>query len=123
MLNAKMLTITVNVNQVRKTPEGDVSVPINMAYNHHHDTAVVGKSTKMIKVDMNDPRAKNSPCVAKLETRAHTGSTYLDVQPREDIRGRNSSCSGLTSARERERLHTLIRNIYAHVGSNTMLSK
>ena len=25
---------------VRRTPAGDVSVPINMAYNHHHDVNI-----------------------------------------------------------------------------------
>jgi len=54
-----MAIVGLEMDQVRRTPEGDVSVPINMAYNHHHDTAVVGKHTRMIEVDMNDPRAKD----------------------------------------------------------------
>jgi hypothetical protein len=28
-------------------PGCDVSVPISMAYNHHHDTAIVGKGSHM----------------------------------------------------------------------------
>jgi hypothetical protein len=41
------------VDQVRKGagPNGeDVSVPINMAYNHHHDAFIVGKGSRMEKV-------------------------------------------------------------------------
>ena len=46
----------LEIDQVRKTPEGDVPVPINVAYNHHHDTAVVGKAARLVKVDRDDPR-------------------------------------------------------------------
>jgi hypothetical protein len=35
--------------QVRKTPQGDVSVPITWAYNHHHDTAVVSANSPNIQ--------------------------------------------------------------------------
>ena len=38
------------MDQVRQTADGDVSVPINMAYNHHHDAYVVGKGSKMERV-------------------------------------------------------------------------
>lgn len=51
-----MAIVGMESDQVRKTPEGDVSVPINMAYNHHHDTAVVGKGTKLVEMEMEDPR-------------------------------------------------------------------
>ena len=30
-----MAIVGFEVDQVRRTPEGDVPVPINMAYNHH----------------------------------------------------------------------------------------
>ena len=32
-----MAIVGYETDSVRKTPAGDVSVPINMAYNHHHD--------------------------------------------------------------------------------------
>ena len=53
-----MAIVGIETDQVRKTPEGDVSVPITCAYNHHHDTAVIGKSTRLQKVHKDDPRAK-----------------------------------------------------------------
>ena len=37
-------------DSVRKTAQGDVSVPINMAYNHHHDVYLTGKHSSMQKV-------------------------------------------------------------------------
>lgn len=51
-----MAIVGIEMDQVRKTPDGDVSVPITLAYNHHHDTAVVGKGTRLEEVDMHDPR-------------------------------------------------------------------
>eukprot|EP00729_Bicosta_minor_P023654 gene23654-27550_t len=51
-----MAIVGLEMDQVRKTPTGDVSVPITLAYNHHHDTAVVGKDTELIEVDMHDSR-------------------------------------------------------------------
>ena len=48
--------VGLEIDQVRKTPEGDVPVPINVAYNHHHDTAVVGKAAKLVEVERDDPR-------------------------------------------------------------------
>lgn len=57
-----MAIVGMETDQVRKTPEGDVSVPISIAYNHHHDTAVVGKKTHLeeIPMDHSDPRLKKA---------------------------------------------------------------
>ena len=38
------------VDQVRKTPQGDVSVPINVAYNHHFESNMVGANARLEKV-------------------------------------------------------------------------
>ena len=54
--------VGLEIDQVRKTPRGDVSVPINVAYNHHHDTAVVGKGTRLVEVER---APKLSPGVAE----------------------------------------------------------
>ena len=48
--------VGLEMDQVRRTPQGDVSVPINVAYNHHHDTAVVGKGAHLVEVERDDPR-------------------------------------------------------------------
>ena len=49
-----MAIVGIEMDQVRRTPQGDVSVPISMAYNHHHDTAVVGKSAALEELDMHE---------------------------------------------------------------------
>jgi hypothetical protein len=51
-----MAIVGIEMDQVRKTPNGDVSLPITHAYNHHHDTAVVGKGTEFEEVAYDDPR-------------------------------------------------------------------
>jgi len=38
------------VDQVRKTPDGDVSVPINVAYNHHFESTILGKDSVLERV-------------------------------------------------------------------------
>lgn len=45
-----MAIVGLEMDQVRKTPEGDVPVPITLAYNHHHDTAVVGKGARLVEM-------------------------------------------------------------------------
>jgi hypothetical protein len=44
------------MDQVRRTPQGDVPVPISCAYNHHHNTMIVGKGTSMEELHTSDPR-------------------------------------------------------------------
>lgn len=34
------------------------TVQINMAYNHHHNTMIVGKAAAMVEMDREDPRVK-----------------------------------------------------------------
>eukprot|EP00039_Didymoeca_costata_P007144 m.96763 g.96763 ORF g.96763 m.96763 type:complete len:478 (-) comp13558_c0_seq3:1265-2698(-) len=51
-----MAIVGIEMDQVRRTPQGDVSVPINMAYNHHHNTMVVGKGARMEELAGDDPR-------------------------------------------------------------------
>ena len=37
-----MAVVGFEMDQVRKTPDGDVSVPINVAYNHHFESNMIG---------------------------------------------------------------------------------
>ena len=55
-----MAIVGLEMDQVRRTPNGDVSVPITLTYNHHHDTAVVGQGSRLekVKYDVNDPRVQ-----------------------------------------------------------------
>ena len=55
-----MAIVGYETDSVRKTPQGDVSVPINMAYNHHHDVYLTGKHSSMQKVRY-DPKDLTIP--------------------------------------------------------------
>jgi hypothetical protein len=53
-------------DSVRRTPDGDISVPINMAYNHHHDVYLTGKHSRMQKVRY-DPADASVPAMARSD--------------------------------------------------------
>jgi hypothetical protein len=51
-----MAIVGIEMDQVRKTADGDVPVPISIAYNHHHNTMILGKGTSMEELHISDPR-------------------------------------------------------------------
>ena len=56
-----MAVVGFEMDQVRKTPAGDVSVPINAIYNHHFESVMIGAGSKFELVQFdgpNDPRIK-----------------------------------------------------------------
>ena len=53
-----MAIVGVEMDQVMRTPDGDVSVPINAVYNHHHGTSIVGKGSEMVTMDKDEAEAK-----------------------------------------------------------------
>ena len=55
-----MAVIGLEWDQVRKTPAGDVSVPMNVAYNHHYGTTLLGADSTFLRVDANDPRVRKN---------------------------------------------------------------
>ena len=61
-----MAVVGYETDSVRRTPSGDVSVPINMAYNHHHDAYFTGKHSKMEKVPY-DPLDLTIPPMARAD--------------------------------------------------------
>ena len=70
-----MAVVGFEADQVRKTPDGDVSVPINVAYNHHYGATLVGSGSAMKKV-------KTSTLVKEGDHRAfHPSPTpgYTDI--------------------------------------------
>eukprot|EP00040_Diaphanoeca_grandis_P019959 m.105756 g.105756 ORF g.105756 m.105756 type:complete len:792 (-) comp27674_c0_seq2:460-2835(-) len=55
-----MAIVGWEIDQVRRTPEGDVSVPISASYNHHYTSSIKGASAEFEKVMFDgpdDPRA------------------------------------------------------------------
>ena len=60
--NKKMAIVGWEIDQIVKTPSGDISVPISASYNHHYVSHIIGAgaSFKRIKLDgPSDPRAKD----------------------------------------------------------------
>lgn len=58
-----MAVVGFEVDQVRRTDHGDVSVPITVAYNHHFETTMIGKAARFQQQELqgpNDPRAHGS---------------------------------------------------------------
>ena len=50
-----MAIIGYELDQVRKTDKGDVSVPINVVYNHHFESHMGGAKSKIEKVKISGP--------------------------------------------------------------------
>lgn len=44
------------MDQVFRTPNGDVSVPLTCAYNHHFESNMLGANSRLEEVDSTDPR-------------------------------------------------------------------
>jgi hypothetical protein len=53
-----MAVVGFEVDQVMRTPEGDVSVPITAAYNHHYDGMLNnGRKSTLVRLEEGDPRS------------------------------------------------------------------
>lgn len=75
-----MAVIGLEWDQVRRTPAGDVSVPMNVAYNHHYGTTLLGADAELVRVDAGDPRVPTSGHTAPVE-RDGTTVVVVDKNP------------------------------------------
>jgi hypothetical protein len=55
------------IDQVRRTPSGDVSVPISASYNHHYTSTMIGAGARFEKIMLDGP---DDPRAAGLDDRA-----------------------------------------------------
>jgi hypothetical protein len=55
-----MAIIGYEWDQVRRTPAGDISVPMSVAYNHHYSTTLLGADAELVHVNGSDPRVPSS---------------------------------------------------------------
>lgn len=69
-----MAVLGWEIDQVRKTPDGDVSVPINAQYNHHYVASMIGAGARYKKVMLSGPDDPNYEAVRK----ASHGMVALD---------------------------------------------
>ena len=60
-----MAIVGWEIDQVRRTSEGDVSVPINALYNHHFNGVIIGKEASFRKVTLTGPDDPLAGKVAK----------------------------------------------------------
>jgi hypothetical protein len=68
-----MAVVGLEWDQIRKTSAGDVSVPMNVAYNHHYGTVLLGAGSKLVQVDAGDPRVNTAAAAG-----GHAGHPALD---------------------------------------------
>ena len=69
-----MAVIGLEWDQVRRTPAGDVSVPMNVAYNHHYGTNLLGADSTLVRVDATDPRVPSTGHGPALD---HDGKVWV----------------------------------------------
>jgi len=63
-----------------KTPNGDVSVPINHAYNHHFEAFLVGQNAKLMKFAKTEDTPKGMNHGAQAFWRAVDTRGVIDVE-------------------------------------------
>lgn len=72
--NSGMAIVGWEIDQVRRTPHGDVSVPISATYNHHYVAQMIGSKARFKKVTLSGP---DDPLVAELAKQSH-GRVAID---------------------------------------------
>lgn len=85
-----MALVGWEIDQVRRTATGDVSVPISATYNHHYVSQMIGAGAKFKKVMLDGP---DDPRAADLH--AH-GRINLDQPHYVAEKVRNSTVKGAT---------------------------
>merc|ERR1719261_88175 len=58
-----MAIVGFEIDQVQRTPEGDVSIPISASYNHHYVSVIYGAEARVRKVH---PKGPDDPLAAKV---------------------------------------------------------
>lgn len=62
-----MAVVGFEANQVRRTAQGDVPVPIDVVYNHHFESNMVGARAALERIEFDGP---DDPRIAELEAEA-----------------------------------------------------
>lgn len=64
----KVAIVGWEIDQVQRTPHGDVSVPISATYNHHYVAQLIGKSARFKKIFLSGP---DDPRAAEIIKNSH----------------------------------------------------
>jgi len=86
-----MAIVGWEIDQVQKTPNGDVSVPINANYNHHYTSQIIGAGARFKKVALDGP---DDPRVEELKKQSGHGMIAYD-QPQYMVEEQQESALGL----------------------------
>ena len=71
-----MAIVGWEIDQVRRTPDGDVSVPISATYNHHYVSGVIGAKARFRKVVLS---GEDDPLYPRVAAQSH-GRVALDQE-------------------------------------------
>lgn len=89
-----MAIVGWEIDQVRRTPDGDVSVPISACYNHHYVSVMIGAEARFRKVVAH---GHDHPLAEKLMKQSGCGHVpwgepqYLVEGPSRSVRGHPTS--------------------------------
>eukprot|EP00931_Biecheleriopsis_adriatica_P087805 TRINITY_DN62221_c0_g1_i1.p1 TRINITY_DN62221_c0_g1~~TRINITY_DN62221_c0_g1_i1.p1 ORF type:complete len:638 (-),score=78.15 TRINITY_DN62221_c0_g1_i1:87-1958(-) len=87
-----MAIVGWEIDQVRRTPEGDVSVPISASYNHHYTATMIGADAHFEKVKLDGP---SDPRAQELLHSSGCGMNIAWEQPQYLVNGAQRSARGL----------------------------
>lgn len=90
-----MAIVGWEIDQVRRTPDGDISVPISASYNHHYNANLIGASASFRKVTFKGPHDTRLKDAAKHQ--AGCGQVAWD-QPQYVVEGPELSSRGLPTS-------------------------
>lgn len=87
-----MAIVGWEIDQVRRTPDGDVSVPISAHYNHHYVASMIGAGARFNKIVLDGP---DDPRVEVLKKQSGHGRVAVD-QPQYLVEEVRESALGLS---------------------------
>lgn len=90
-----MAIVGWEIDQVRRTADGDVSVPISASYNHHYVAQMIGAGARFKKVKLDGPA---DPRAASLSASGH-GHVSWD-QPQYLVEKERTPSSGLPNLQQ-----------------------
>jgi len=75
-----MAVVGFEANQVRRTPHGDVPVPIDVVYNHHFESTMIGTKAALERIEFegpDDPRFHELDAEARKSGMGHGISSHV----------------------------------------------
>jgi hypothetical protein len=92
-----MAIVGWEIDQVRRTPAGDVSVPISASYNHHFGSVMIGAQSSFRKVLLEGP---NDPLAHQVMKHTTGCGTVAWDQPQYIVDGPELSPRGLATRQQ-----------------------